>query len=388
MFDDARITFEILLPWNLMNEFIQEFNVSGTALRLAVKDLIDQEGFVTTAGSRALAESSLPAEKDAVCLKGARDAQVQIVGRTNMHELAFGATGINPWYGTPVNPLGANLVPGGSSSGSAVAVALDRADVAFGSDTGGSIRIPAACCGVAGLKTTHGRISLEGVWPLAPSLDSIGPMAKDVRGLIDGMKLLEPSFELGSKTTIRVGKIRLDADPAIEQALDHALNAVGWDVVDIDVPEWFGITAQYTTLIGAEAWISDRLLVERYPALIGDDVRSRLVSGSHVSEQELVSARTEQSAWRRRLEVLFEEFDLLVTPTLTIFPPSLQNGFVLQDGKSRCTIPANFAGTPALALPIPSSGDLPASIQFMGPMYAEESLLRAGLEFEDALKSK
>ena len=119
-----------------MNEFIQEFNVSGTALRLAVKDLIDQEGCITSAGSRALAESSTPAEKDAVCLQGARDAQVQIVGRTNMHELAYGVTGINPWYGTPVNPLGKNLVPGGSSSGSAVAVALDRADVAFGSDTG------------------------------------------------------------------------------------------------------------------------------------------------------------------------------------------------------------------------------------------------------------
>jgi amidase len=371
-----------------MNEFIQEFNVSGTALRLAVKDLIDQEGCVTSAGSRALAESSLPALKDAVCLQGSRDAQVQIVGRTNMHELAYGVTGINPWYGTPVNPLGKNLVPGGSSSGSAVAIALDRADVAFGSDTGGSIRIPAACCGVAGLKTTHGRISLEGVWPLAPSLDSVGPIAKDVHGLIEGMKLLEPGFEIGSNTTARVGRIRLEADPVIDQAIDHALKAIGWEVVDVDVPEWLEITAQCMILLKAEGWQTDQLLVEQFPALIGEDVRSKLISGRDVSEQELARARSEQSAWRRRLEVLYEEFDLLVTPTLTIFPPSLHDALVLQDGKSRCTLPGNFAGVPALALPIPSSGALPASIQLMAPMYGEEQLLRAGLEFEDALRSK
>jgi Asp-tRNA(Asn)/Glu-tRNA(Gln) amidotransferase A subunit family amidase len=202
------------------------------------------------------------------------------------------------------------------------------------------------------------------------------------------MKLLEPSFELGNKVSIRVGKIRLDADPAIEQALDHALESVGWDVVEVDVPEWFEITAQCLALIKAEGWHADRLLVERFPALIGEDVRSKLISGSHVSGQELASVRTEQSAWKRRLEVLYEEFDLLVTPTLSIFPPSLQDALLLQDGRSRCTLPANFAGVPALALPIPSSRDLPASIQLMGPMYGEESLLRAGLELEDALKSK
>jgi Asp-tRNA(Asn)/Glu-tRNA(Gln) amidotransferase A subunit family amidase len=219
-------------------------------------------------------------------------------------------------------------------------------------------------------------------------LDSIGPMAKDVRGLIEGMKLLEPSFELGSNTTLRVGKIQLDADPVIERALNHALMAVGWDVIDIDVPEWFEVTAQCLTLIKAEGWITDRLLVERFPALIGEDVRSKLISGSHVGEQELMTLRAEQSVWRRRLEVLFGEFDLIVTPTLSIFPPSLQDALVLQDGRSRCTLPANFAGVPALALPIPISGHLPASIQLMAPRWGEESLLRAGLEFEDALKPK
>ena len=154
------------------------------------------------------------------------------------------------------------------------------------------------------------------------------------------------------------------------------------------MPEWFEVTAQCLTLIKAEGWRTDRLLVERFPEFIGEDVRSKLIGGSHVSDEELMNIRTDQSVWRRRLEVLFEEFDLLVTPTLSIFPPSLQDAIVLQDGKSRCTLPANFAGVPALALPIPSGGDLPASIQLIAPMYGEESLLRAGLEFEDAVRSK
>src|SRR5690242_21836700 len=134
-------------------------------------------GVPTTAGCKAVAERAEPAARDAACMAGARAAGARIVGRTNLHELAFGVSGINPWFGTPVNPLDPALIPGGSSSGSAVAVATGEADVAFGSDTGGSVRVPAACCGVFGLKTTHGRISLEGVWPLAPSLDTIGPIA-------------------------------------------------------------------------------------------------------------------------------------------------------------------------------------------------------------------
>src|SRR6185503_18541942 len=144
-----------------------------------------------------------PAAADAACLAGLRAAiargEACLAGKTNLHELAYGISGINRAFGTPVNPLDPALVPGGSSSGSAVAVATGEADVAYGSDTGGSIRIPAACCGTAGLKTTHGRVSLEGVWPLAISLDTIGPMATDVAGLVLGMELLEPGFRVANE---------------------------------------------------------------------------------------------------------------------------------------------------------------------------------------------
>ncbi len=192
-----------------MATFITPLSPARSGIRLAVKDLIDMAGLPTTAGSRALAETAIPAEQDAPCLAGARHAAgVGIVGKVNLHELAFGASGVNDYFGTPANPFDPALVPGGSSSGSAVAVAAGEADIAYGSDTGGSIRIPAAFCGITGLKTTHGRISLAGVWPLAPSLDTVGPMARDVAGLAAGMALLEPGFTLDAAPAVRAARIR------------------------------------------------------------------------------------------------------------------------------------------------------------------------------------
>src|SRR3954470_23910238 len=182
---------------------------NATGPRLAVKDLIDVAGVPTTAGCKALADTAEPANADAPCLAGARAAGARIVGKVNLHELAYGTSGINPWYGTPRNPIDPDHVPGGSSSGSAVAVAEGEADVPYGSDTGGSVRIPSACCGTAGLKTTHGRISLEGVWPLSESLDTIGPMARDVAGVVLGMQLLEPGFEPASSPPTTIGRFRL-----------------------------------------------------------------------------------------------------------------------------------------------------------------------------------
>src|SRR5438128_560661 len=142
-------------------------------------------------------------------MAGARAADARIVGKANLHELAFGATGVNVWFGTPENPLDASLIPGGSSSGSAVAVATGEADVAYGSDTGGSVRIPSACCGTTGLKTTWGRVPLDGVWPLAPSLDTVGPMARDIAGLVLAMQLLEPGFALAPAGASTVDRVRL-----------------------------------------------------------------------------------------------------------------------------------------------------------------------------------
>src|SRR5579864_5051685 len=265
-----------------MSTFITRFDTSGSGVRLAVKDLIDMEGVPTTAGCRAVADEAAPAPADAACLAGARAAGAAIVGRTNLHELALGVTGVNPWFGTPENPLDPRLVPGGSSSGSAVAVATGEADVAFGSDTGGSVRIPSACCGTAGLKTTWGRIPLEGVWPLSPSFDTIGPMARDVAGLVTGMELLEPGFTLDDSVPadLRVARLPIDADPAITDAVAHALDQTGWAWRDLPVPGWDEATVHAGLLLVVEAWHTDASLLADDPDGIGEDVRSRLQLGA------------------------------------------------------------------------------------------------------------
>lgn len=366
-----------------MSTFITRFETSGPGARLAVKDLIDMRGVPTTAGCKAVADEALPAEADAACLAGARAAGARIVGRSNLHELALGVTGENPWFGTPVNPLDPALVPGGSSSGCAVAVATDEADVAYGSDTGGSVRIPSACCGTAGLKTTHGRVPLAGVFPLAPGFDTIGPMARDVTGLVMGMALLEPGFAVAAPQSRRVGRLRPAADPAIDAAVDAALAATEWEVVDLELPEWEQSTAAAGLLLVAEAWATDRDLLARAPERIGADVAARLRIGERVDEATVASGRAAQEAWRARLAAVFREVEFLAMPTLTVFPPPLGRGEELL--MARCTLPVNLAGVPALALPVPSAGPLPASLQLVGPEQSEERLLAAGLVVEAAV---
>src|SRR5579859_928903 len=184
----------------------------GDGPRLAVKDCIDVEGLPTTAGCQAVAEQAAPAARDAPVVAAARRAGARIVGKTSLTELCWSASGANPWLGTPPNPLDSRRIPGGSSSGSAVAVARGEADVALGTDTGGSVRIPAACCGIAGLKTTWGRIPLDGVYPLAPSMDTVGTLGPDVASVELGLRLIDPGFAgAAADPPARVGRIRTPA---------------------------------------------------------------------------------------------------------------------------------------------------------------------------------
>ena len=187
--------------------WIVRLDAPGDGPRLAVKDCIDVEGLPTTVGCQLIAEQASPAARDAAVVAAARQAGARIVGKTNLAELCWSASGLNPWSGTPVNPADPQRIPGGSSSGSAVAVAAGEADVALGTDTGGSVRIPAACCGIAGLKTTWGRVPVDGVYPLAPSLDTVGPLGADVAAVELGMRLIEPGFAAGS-CELAVGRIR------------------------------------------------------------------------------------------------------------------------------------------------------------------------------------
>lgn len=359
-------------------------------LRVAVKDLIDEAGHVTTAGCRALADRATPASVDAACVAGVRAAErhgrVAVVGRTVLHELAYGITGVNEWAGTPRNPLDPRLVPGGSSSGSAAAVAAGEADVALGTDTGGSIRIPATCCGVAGLKTTHGRVPLLGVRPLAPSMDTVGLLSRDVAGLIAGMGLLEPGFIVPGALPVldrpwRVGRLQLPAHPAVDRAVDDAVavlaDAHGLEVVPIeperDLPGWARVQAPSGRLLSAEAWASAGLLVRLAPDHVGDDVRGRLLAGSAVTAGQRQADQRAVDDWRAELGRLLARVDVLALPTLTGPVPRLDDADAMYG--VRQTLPVNAAGVPALSLPLISPVG-PVGLQLVGPPRSEPLLLR------------
>jgi amidase len=370
-----------------MSTFITDLPSDGKGPRVAVKDLIDMVGVITTAGSQAVADFAVPASTDATLLAGTRAAGARIVGKANLHELAFGTSGVNPWAGTPENPLDPRRIPGGSSSGSAVAVATDHADVAIGSDTGGSIRVPAAFCGVSGLKTTFGRIPLGGVWPLAKSLDTVGPMAVDVAGLTAMMQLLEPGFEVTASPATTVGRLRLPSetiDPEIDAAIDEALASSEFEVIEINLPEWGEAWQRCSDLLTSEAWEANRHLLEdptRGP-LLGEAVRDRLLSGSNVTPAQLDAARAFQATFTSLLHAWLERVELLALPTTSAHPPLLEDA-----GKTtynRLTNPINLALLPALSLPVAGSSPIPPSLQLVGPAQGETLLLATASHVERA----
>jgi amidase len=370
--------------------FITKLDGTGTGPRLAVKDIIDVAGVPTTAGSRAVEKAAAPAERDAACLAGARAADAAIVGKTNLHELAMLPIGTNPWFGTPVNPLDAALIPGGSSSGSAVAVATGEADLALGSDTGGSVRIPAACCGVTGLKTTYGRVPVDGVWPLAPSLDTIGPMAARVGGLVEGMRLLEPGFEPAPVPARRIGRLRTTALPVIEEAIDAALRAAELEVTTLDWNDFEAGTGCFTAIFFSEAWDADHELAEGNPDGVGPDIVAALALAD-AFKPGLAAAREQLAGWQAGLLALFDQVDLLALPTLPVFPPRLdeltEESFLptIID-ITRYVSLFNPAGLPASAQPVPAAGSaIPASLQLVGPHGSEELLLTTASRVEAAV---
>lgn len=375
-----------------MSTFIVRFDEDAEApgaLRVAIKDAIDLAGVPTTAGCAAVADTAEPAPADAACLTGTRAAQARdeavIVGKTNLHELCFGVTGINPWYGTPLNPLDRERIPGGSSSGSAVAVASGAADIGFGTDTGGSVRIPAACCGLVGLKTTWGRIPLDGVWPLSASLDTVGPLAGSVDDVERGMALLEPGFRRADRPASSVLRLRIEGvEPAIEEAVDGALRAAGLEADTVALAGWADSLAPFLAIITGEAYRSDRAVLERAPERIGADVRSRLDAGSSVSEDQLDDARAAQEEWCAAVAATIAEGAVLALPTLPFPVPRVARADEAM-GTTRLTPQFNLARTPAITLPVPGPDALPSSLQLVGRMGAEELLVATAAVIEAAL---
>ncbi len=362
---------------------------AGNGPRLAVKDCIDVAGTPTTAGSAAVAADAVVADLDAAVVATAREQGARIVGKTNLVELCRHADGVNPWSGTPTNPLDPERIPGGSSSGSAVAVATGQADVAYGTDTGGSVRVPAACCGVAGLKTTAGRIPTHGVFEFSRTLDTVGPMAQDVSGLVLGMRLMEPGFDAAdaihavASTTARpsVARLRIPGvDPAIDTAIDAALAAAALTAADVVVPAWDEWWRAANLIMTAEGYYAHRHLLARADMLEPRHAED-IAEGRTVDRRRVSDARRLAMAARAELSAHLAVHGFLALPTLASVPP--RRGEVA--GTTRLTAPLNLAGLPAAAIPVPRpDGGFPASLQLVGPWYAEDRLLAFAARVEAA----
>jgi amidase len=356
----------------------------GGDIRLAVKDCIDVAGLPTTAGSRVVAAQARGAAADAPVVAAARRAGARIVGKTNLTELCWSAAGVNEWSGTPVNPVDPARLPGGSSSGSAVAVAVGEADVALGTDTGGSVRIPAACCGVVGLKTTWGRISLDGVYPLAPSLDTVGPLGADVAAVELGMRLIDPGFTAVAVAERTAGRLRLptDIDPVVDAAIDRALAMAGLVSTDVAGPDLERAYAAADVIIDGEGYRANVSLMP-YLDQLSRHVQRSMVAGAGYTDDDLSEAHRAKASLRDWFLTMFGHYPFLVLPTLVGAPPtSGGRGIPL----TPLTIPANLAGLPALALPVPGGpGGFPASLQIIGPPDSEGDIIALGRLVEAAL---
>ena len=375
---------------------------NSTQLRLAVKDLIDIKGQVTSAGSQYLSRNNPPATEDAECLALARSRGVQIVGKTNLTEFAVTVSGKNRYFGTPVNRLDGKhkFIPGGSSSGAAVAVQDGMADISFGTDTGGSIRIPAACCGVLGLKTTYGLVSTKGVFPISPKhLDTVGPLARDMTHLVQGMDLLQGGFAGRYRSAvaaepsaggIRIGRLYLDGtDPEIDKAIDNKLAEKGFRVVRLSEAlkaKWKQAEKDGRAVAIGDAWLHDNQYTDKQG--VGTTTKLVIAQGAQEYPNNFKAALQRQAGWQRELRRVFRKVDFIALPTMQSLPPKLPPfnasvAFELLVFNLQNTLAVNFAGNPALAIPVPMpvkehARPIVTSLQLIGPRLSEAQLLNAG----------
>jgi aspartyl-tRNA(Asn)/glutamyl-tRNA(Gln) amidotransferase subunit A len=387
-------------------------NRSANALRgipIAVKDLFDTAGVRTTAGSRFFA-GHVPTQ-DAFVVEQLKQAGAIVMGKTNTHEIALGVTGNNPHYGTARNPWDTTRIPGGSSSGSAIAVTTGMALGALGTDTGGSIRIPASLCGVVGFKPTFGRVSLRGVFPLSWNLDHVGPLTKSVRDaalllqvisvydssdpasikMLTGdylMHLLDPVE--GRKIALAVGKFIEAADPEVLESVRQTVKVfevLGCKVEEVDV-NWLreaALANKIMTQADGAAVHRDRL--RENPEMFGEDIRRRLEEGANTSSTDYILARRTQAEVKKRFEQFFEMYDFLVTPATPIAAPTVEgHDAVEQAGRlTRFTAPFNLTGLPALSLPCGfTKAGLPVGLQIVSRAWGEAKVLNLGYAFEQA----
>jgi aspartyl-tRNA(Asn)/glutamyl-tRNA(Gln) amidotransferase subunit A len=358
-----------------------------SGIPLAVKDLFDTAGLVTTYGSPLFADH-VPS-RTAPAVAALEAAGYADVGKTNLHEFAYGTTSENPHFGVVPNPLAPGRVAGGSSGGNAAALVLGAADVALGTDSGGSIRIPAACCGVVGFKPTYGLVPLEGCFPLAPSFDHAGPMARDVRTCEEALRVLDAGFEprgLESLEEVEVAVAWIDgADPLVRARVDEAATFFPRRrAVALPDPEGIGRLFMHEV-----AGVHRELFAENAD-LYGEDLRIKIERCLEVTDADADRASRRREEYREAAEELLAGIDLVVTPTLPFVAPPVGAGGTgdldVREAMISRTFPFNALGWPALALPCGAAEEgLPASVQLAGRPGADALVLAAGRLLEAAI---
>ena len=366
--------------------FLAQPETRGEGIRLAVKDLLDTAGLTTTYGSVLFADHVPDRTAEAVLRLEA--AGYENVGKTNLHEFAYGVTSQNPHFGTVPNPIAPGRTAGGSSGGSAAALAAGLADAALGTDTGGSIRIPAACCGVVGLKPTYGLVPLEGCFPLGPSFDHAGPMARSVGECTAMLEALAPGFVRTPAVPLdelRVGVAWLDRCDPLVRARVEAAAALFPDRRPVDFPLADDIGPLFRREV---AEVHSGLFPEHADAY-GENVRTKIERCLLVTDREADAAARSRAEHRERAEELMRDLDVLLAPTLAfVAPPHDVDELAERGAFVRFTFPFNALGWPALALPCgPAEGGLPASIQIVGRAGDDGLVLAAGEALEAELAS-
>jgi aspartyl-tRNA(Asn)/glutamyl-tRNA(Gln) amidotransferase subunit A len=345
---------------------------------VAIKDLLDTEGLVTTYGSILFAEH-VPT-RSAESVTRLETAGYGVAGKTNLHEFAYGISSQNEHFGTVPNPRYPGHLAGGSSGGSGAAIAAGDVALALGSDSGGSIRIPAAWCEIVGFKPTYGLVPAEGCFPLAPSYDHVGPMASTVAGCVELMQALVPGFVpaiVESLEELEVGITWLgEADPLVRERVSEAAARFPRSrPVKFDFPD-----PAENKLFMREVADVHRGLYPEYADDYGEGIRWKLELCSAVTDGEVRTAERLRSEYRERCEQAFDGLDLLVTPTMAGVPPlATADERELRGRGIRFTYPFNCLGWPALAIPCGAAEDgLPASVQLVGRPGDDARVLAAG----------
>ena len=360
---------------------------------VSIKDLIDVAGVPTTAASRVT--SRTPAHTDAPVVSRLRAAGAVLVGKCNLHEFAFGTTGEDSAYGPTLHPLDTGRSPGGSSSGSAVSVATGMAFATLGTDTGGSIRIPAAACGLVGLKPTFGEVSCDGVVPLGPSLDHVGPLTRCVRDArilyhalrdhtpVDTTPTAPTTRTLGCPRPYFFDVLDDDVRAVFERALTRLTDA-GWTVENAPVRHAHDSAAVCLHLVLAEASAVHASGLAGHAAAYTRGVRLRLELGRYVLAEDYVRAQRGRDVLRRAVDAALAGHDALVLPALAIPAPPLGAATVDIGGRTeslrgimlRLTQPFNATGHPAVSIPcgVTETG-LPCGLQLVGRRHRTDHLL-------------